>query len=370
MSKLHLVKQRDLGLRRVSIHAFERPGKSMKLRMSQTPLTEDSALNPTSYKRFRDYLFELILEAIHEDPKTRQANFTGEDPHSVGAQVDALYAKRPELTGEEFHSTSQALARKLQEAIAGAKLHGAAADAARRDAYFVLAEFTAGNELCYAILRLDHDEHLEVDLNTKGPPHLVVHKRDLPTSSRLKDKLTFIVPPEQRLGYDLMVTDRKYDKRSPHPVARYFLEDFLGAEFVSDSIFLTEVFIDGIRGFARRHRRELEEAEVRFDRYFSGLEHSLNRDRVRIGPVLEDLLPDQPALREELRADLDERGLTKGSFKVSRQVVGEKMDRRRIVLSNGITIAGEREIMSENVTIDHLANHYQIEVEAQSFVER
>jgi hypothetical protein len=369
MSKLHMVQRQDLGLRQVSIHAFERHGNAMRLRKSQQPITATSSTAPSNYQRFQEYLFDLIIQAIDEDPKTRQAYFTRKEPGTAAARLDALYDKRPGLTAAEFHATSGDLARLLQGAIGGMKAHGAAALAASRPAYFLLAEFTAGDELCYAVLRLDHDQHLEVDIHTNGPPDLVVHKRDLPTSSRLKDKLAFIVPPEQRLTYDLMVTDRKYDPRSTRPLARYFFEGFLGADLVSDAHFFTEVFIDGVRHFARRHRRELVEADVRFDRYYSGLDHSLNRDRVTLKPVLEDMLPDQPALREELRADLHERGLTSASFRVSRDVVSQRMDRRRMVLSNGITIAGERDTMNESVSIDHLADGYQIEVETESFVE-
>jgi len=374
MFQLHMVQEkRDLRLLKVSIHAFERQGTAMVLRESREPITAASASVPAVYNDLQEYFYDLLIETIQKDSKTRQAVFSQKDEGSTWWKIENLYKKTAgsSALAAEFHATSVELAHDLQTAIVNADLAGGAAEAVRRSAYFLFAEFSARNEICYAILRLDHDRHLEVDFSSRsGPPDLVVHERDLPTSNRLKDKLAFIAPPNMRKTYDIIVADRKYDKRSARPIAQYFLEGYLGAKLLEDEPYFTEVFIKTVREFARRNQTKLEDSDVHIDRYYSGLEHSVNRNQINVGLVLEDILPDHPALREQLHSLLHERGLTTNNFKVASNKVEEIMDRRRIFLPSGITIVGNRKTMNQHMEIGKDNGSYHIKLKTETYYER
>ncbi len=360
MSNLHtLGNDTSIQLERASIHIFEHDNTG-KLRVKPTPMPVSAATawNLANFRRFEQYLRDLIVDAVEEDPRTRLAKFVDHEPGTVAAQIDALFANP-----KPFHKTSVKLAEELLGCLVGGAI---------RPAYFILAEFRLAQETCFGILKLDYDEHLEVDLQTaRGkPPKLVVHKRDLPTSNKLKDKLAFIVGPGERQMYDLMVTDRKYKRWRDHrPVAPFFLKGFLGARLKADTRFHTEIFLDVAKRFARRKTKDLVEGQVRLDLFYSGLQFFAYRDRVKISEFLKAVLPEKPALQDELREEFQEAGLVTASFETDHGYVEERAARRRLRLSNGISISGERAIMEDSMRIDKPGDRYHFEIDASAFTE-
>ncbi len=356
-SNLDTVQADEIQLRRASIHLYEiAKSGGLTLQPSGMPVDTKTVFQPDDFAQFASYFKDLTADAIHTDSKTHKAKFDKRDSDSVCAQVSTLF-NNPNKP-DEFHALSIEMANQLLNVTPPA--------AAQKASYIIFAEFAAAAEICYAILKLDYDVHIAVDLGSPStPPRVLVHARDLPTSTELKDKFAFLVKPGTRQEYELLVTDRKYQRRQGrHIVAKYFLRDFLGASFVEDARFMTEQFIDVTQSFARRKTNE-----IKLDLFYTGLQHFVCRDSVQVQEFLHNTLPDQPGLQNELREELRSAGLSTASFDVDHTYVAERTSRRRINLSNGISIAGEREVMDQHISIKMEEGHYQFGIEAPAYTE-
>jgi hypothetical protein len=182
-----------------------------------------------SNQRLIDYFAAHVQNSLR-DPAARAAHFVTLDDHVASGICKALLDGRLDLV-----PGSRQLAERLYSIISGDR-RISAGDLA-------VCFYRAGNRphvpRYLGLLKIDTSEvfrhKTERDPRGKLYVSFEIETDVMPTTREKLQKCAFVQPLDPRPEYDMMLLDRQVRPPVPVPVARFFAEEFLGAQLALDA---------------------------------------------------------------------------------------------------------------------------------------
>lgn len=234
----------DIQLDQLIVHILD-PWRPSGVVLSERALPLDG--NP----RLVDYFVTHIQNSL-QDPAAKAARFVALDNEVASGVCKALLDDSLDLVGG-----SRRLAQRLYRIIAGDR-RISAGDLA-------VCFYRAGNQphvpRYLALLKIDPSEVFRHKTERDPQGNLYVSfeiETDvMPTAREKLQKCAFVQPLAPRPEYDMMLLDRQVRPSVPRPVARFFAEDFLGAQLALDARQRTDRLYRGLVSAHNRLRPDL-----------------------------------------------------------------------------------------------------------------
>ena len=238
----------DIQLEQLIVHILD-PWRTDGLLLSERTLPLDSDRHLVDY-------FTAHIQNSLQDPAARAARFAAVD------DVEASGACKAMLEGGlELVQGSRWLAERLYTILAN--------DRRVAPGDLAVGFYRAGNRphvpRYLALLKIDPSAVFRHTAERDAQGRLYVGFRIetdvLPTARERLQKCAFVQPLDPRPDYDLMLLDRQLRPPGPLPVARFFIEQFLGAQLALDPRQRTDRLYRGLVSAHNRLRAELRPQE-------------------------------------------------------------------------------------------------------------
>lgn len=270
-----------------------------------------------------DYFIQHISNSLR-DPVAKAASFNDKSDGSVFSLCRDIMQGTLGLV-----SGSQKIARSLVKAI----------ERSKRISSGILAVFLYTDdsrpdvEAYLGLLKLDladvYRHKMETDPITKEKYiELSIESNVLPSKRERLQKCAFIQPINPDHSYDMLLLDRQSRQIEDQPVAKYFLEGFLGANLAFGERERTEAFYRGAIAYYNDLKSNLQPGEL--DDFRQSINHALNQPSIDTEAWIGTL-----NLTEErkiaLRDKFLEVDLVDGEFEVDHQYVeSRRLTKKRV----------------------------------------
>lgn len=312
---------------KASVHILDKHLEEPMLAQGETPLTEDIVR----------YLTKHITKSSHSS-NAQAATFKGEG--AIKGLVQGIFADQ-----DSFVEASQIMAKRMFEAMRPVETV-ASCDLAT-------ALFQEGDDLCVAILKLDHQQTFQHSIEYVDETFAVKLssvENALPQAGNQLTACAIINAPDLITETGLLIIEREVQDEGP----RWFMNRYLGAEWTPDRMELTRIFKDIPEKFARRHlKTDFSGAEaLRACLY----EELLGSAAVDPKEFAEDALDDIDA-RDKLLSAMQMAGLqVNEKLEIDRSWVNDKMKHRGIKTDTGFTIRAEHEFFDDPARFERRHN--------------
>lgn len=316
-------------------------------------------------ERLIDYFVTHIQNSL-QDPAARAANFVELDDQAASGVCQALLEGTLSLI-----EGSRRLAERLYQIIARDR-RISAGDLA-------VGFYRAGNRphipRYLALLKIDPSEVFRHTTARDPQGNLYVSfeiETDvLPTTRERLQKSAFIQPLDPRPEYDMMLLDRQVRPPVPLPVARFFAEDFLGAELALDARQRTHRLYTSVVSAHNQLRPELtpQEDEALHEAVYSAITYtSINIDTWLAA------LP----LPEEAKQIIDQivsQELPDREFEIDRTYAQQLIRKRRFRGDHGLRVELSAERYSQVIqSVEHVSEpgeppYYRVEIHTEKWEE-
>jgi nucleoid-associated protein YejK len=163
-----------------------------------------------------------------------------------------------------------------------------------------------------------------------------LEKEIMPTTRERLQKCAFIRKSDPGSEYDMILLDRQIKQLEKLPIARFFVEDFLGAELALDAKQRTDRLYTS---FVRAQNDMLEKNEItaaKYENLTSAINNVMVSDHINIATFIDSLdLPETQ--REKLLSDISE-DLPDQEFEVDHTYAQEKIKKRVYRGSYGLKV--------------------------------
>ena len=307
----------DIQIESVILHILDPRGRGLVL--SETPLQ----LGPNN--RISEY-FEHHIRRSLAHSATKAARFRSTLPDSTSDICKGLFDGTRTLV-----EGSQSLAKKLYAILES--------DKRTKVGDLAVCFYQAGNypgQRFLALLKIDPSEvfrHVE-KTDSKGKKYVTLELESEAFTEENLQKAAFVRPPLEEQKYDMMVLDYEARNRRRRDVARYFIEDFLDAEFALDSMQQTRLFYRAVIASLNAIRPELSEKE--YENVHTHLRTAITSATIDVDQWAEQLpLPTDKKQRieERIRERLPDR-----SFSPDQKVVSQLLKKRRFRGQYGLKV--------------------------------
>jgi hypothetical protein len=316
-------------------------------------------------QRLVEYFAAHIQNSL-QDPAARAARFVTLDDEAVSGVCKALLDG-----GLDLVEGSRWLAERLYTIIAG--------DRRISPGDLALCFYRAGNQphvpRYLALLKIDPSEVFRHKTERDPQENLYVSfeiETDvMPTTREKLQKCAFVQPLDPRPEYDMMLLDRQVRPLVPLPVARFFAENFLGAQLALDARQRTDRLYRGLvsaHNWLRPELRPQEDESLR-----QAISSAVTSASINVDTWLEAL-----PLSEEQKAQIDQvvsQELPDREFEIDRTYAEQLIRKRRFRGDYGLRVEVSAERYSQviqsvqRVEEPDTPPYYRIEIHTEKWEE-
>jgi len=308
----------DVHIESAILHILDPRGNGLTLSERPIQLTGDTRLSEYFQYHIQHSLNHSAIKAAH---------FRSHSQDSTYDICKGLFDG-----SRSFVEGSQVLAKKLYTILKK--------DGRTKQGDLAVCFYQAGNyppnERFLALLKIDPSEvfrHVEKKDST-GKKYVTFELEPEAFTEEKLQKSAFIRSPFENRDYDMMVLDYEAKNRRRRDVARYFIEDFLDAEFALDSTQRTKVFYNEVIASLNELRPELSETE--YENVYIHLRSALTSETIDVEQWVEQL--PLPTDRKEHFAGRIRERLPDRSFSPDQKVVSQFLKKRRFRGQYGLKV--------------------------------